>query len=304
MGIARGAARLLLDEHFKRPFNGSVLTLGRQRCFFTLSELREWAELHNVVLAEVDEKIKASVCTFDNNNTTDAALFHSLDFQSVESCDYSSYQEADQIFDLNLPAPSKLHNKYDVIYDGGTLEHVFHLPQALENIYDLLKDGGRSVHLVPTLNFVDHGFYSFSPTLFHDYYEANGWNILSFKMIEITQQHATDPWKIYDYKPGILNHLSFGGFRNGELLLTFCVAQKTSRSSKDRIPQQYRYQTYWNNEKLDAVSTAPRTITWIQGIVSFFKKNIKHIPVFFQVVRFCYRLVFRNAKKPPITDKY
>ena len=165
MGIAKGAARLLLDECWKRPFSGTILQLGRQKLFFQKEEFNEWALFHNVDLVN-DISIKDS----DKENhiftggMDDVDFFKAIGFDSVESCDYSDFQAADHVFDLNKPVPKHLYNKYDVILDSGTLEHVFHLPQVLKNIYDMLKVGGRVIHLLPSSNWIDHGFYSFSPT--------------------------------------------------------------------------------------------------------------------------------------------
>ena len=60
-----------------------------------------------------------------------------------------------------------------MIIDGGTMEHIFHIPNVLNNIYRMLRVGGRIIHISPSSNYVDHGFYSFSPTLFYDFYQTN-----------------------------------------------------------------------------------------------------------------------------------
>ena len=44
MGIPRGSARLLLDEHRQRPFSGTVLQIGRSSVYFTRRELETWPE--------------------------------------------------------------------------------------------------------------------------------------------------------------------------------------------------------------------------------------------------------------------
>ena len=70
------------------------------------------------------------------------------------------------IHDLNLPVPPELHERYDLIIDGGTLEHVFHVPIAMENCMKMTKTGGHVVIITNINNLVGHGFYHFSPDFF------------------------------------------------------------------------------------------------------------------------------------------
>ena len=85
-----------------------------------------------------------------------------------------------------MNAPQQLHETGQSLWldnitrgllDSGTLEHVFHLPNALKSVVELAKVGGRVMLLSPSSNHFDHGFYMFSPTLFYDYFSANGLRI-------------------------------------------------------------------------------------------------------------------------------
>ena len=307
MGIAKGAARLILDECSKHPFSGSVLQLGRQKLFFSLPELEEWAGLHNVELAETIPEAVASIKLVSEGCVDDKTFFHKLGFQTVHSCDYSDFQAADHVFDLNLPIPEHLHNKYDLIVDSGTLEHVFHLPQALKNVHDLLKEGGRVIHLLPATNYVDHGFYMFSPTLFHDYYSANRWDIDTAYIIELTRRHDVDPWRIYQYTPGVLNSLSSGGFDRGYLVNIYFVVRKNEKSTTDVIPQQSRYQ----EDKWKASTGTQYSIGYRDGFLPKLIQKIKSRgafmksrPLLYSVIMSVVDGIFRRGRMPPIIAKY
>ena len=82
----------------------------------------------------------------------------------------------------------------------------------------------------------------FSPTLFHDFYTANGWRIEAEYFFEFFPYwfrgrfHST-PWKIRRYTPGCLDHLAYGGFGARQVAL-FVVATKVAGATADRIPQQ------------------------------------------------------------------
>ena len=92
-------------------------------------------------------------------------LFRNLGFGEIETMDYAPYEGPVIEQDLNEPVPAKLHNEFDFIFDGGTIEHVFNVPQALENVYKMLKPGGRFVSANGMNGWVGHGMYQFSPEL-------------------------------------------------------------------------------------------------------------------------------------------
>jgi hypothetical protein len=69
---------------------------------------------------------------------------------------------------LNYTIPADYVEKYDVVVDMGTLEHLANLSTALRNIFGLLKMSGIYYFGVPCNNWVNHGFFQFSPTFFLD----------------------------------------------------------------------------------------------------------------------------------------
>lgn len=98
------------------------------------------------------------------------AMFRSLGFGDVESLDFSDFEGAQLLCDLNQPVPEEWHGQFDFIFDGGTLEHVFNVPQALRNMFDMLSPNGRFVALNPLNNWVGHGLYQFSPELVYAFW--------------------------------------------------------------------------------------------------------------------------------------
>jgi hypothetical protein len=242
MGITKSSVRLLLDQSRKKNFQGSVLQLGRQSVYLSWKELQEYASLHEVELQKV-EKVNLSNFTnlADRNYIDDITLFQALGFQDVYSCDASKFEGATYVFDLNYLVPESMCSQFDLIINGGTIEHIFHLPNALLNIHNMLKISGQIIHFAPTSNHVDHGFYCFSPTLFYDYYHANQYTIDSAYLFEQPFSDTTlGSWKIYHYQPGCLDQFSVGGLPG--TFGTYFVATKTTSSTGDVIPQQNFYQ--------------------------------------------------------------
>ena len=234
MGIAKVAYSLLAELKKDYPdLGGNILQLGRQTVMVNASQCL--SVMNNF-------KIEPKINLDDANKSSidDATLFRSLGFDLVESIDFSDYEKPTYTHDFNQPVPESFYEKYDAIYDGGTTEHIFNFPQCLKNIFKMLKRGGVVMHASPANDYVDHGFYSFSPTVFYDYYTANGFQILKSCIFEVLPSINT--CIVYDYDPKKFS-LPRNGF--GELLVWF-VARKVDESTCDVIPQQGAYVKTWS----------------------------------------------------------
>jgi hypothetical protein len=102
------------------------------------------------------------------------AWFAEQGFSGVDSLDVSEHEGATYVCDLNQDIPPNLRGRYDVVYDGGTMEHVFDVRMFLSNCGSLVSGGGFVIHSVPVNNFVNHGFWQISPTALLSFYRLNG----------------------------------------------------------------------------------------------------------------------------------
>jgi hypothetical protein len=251
MGIPRGSARLLMREGQQRPFGGVVLQLGRSSVYFTNTELEGWARADGFDLAPVatpelshDPRLAAAGCLADDT------FFRRLGFDQVEACDIAEWEGAEHIFDLNGELPADLEGRFDAVFETGTIVQIFDLPQVLSNLSKLLKPGGRVIHCaVPSNNHMDLGFYMLCPTFFADYYAANGWRVDSHLLCEyFAYWHRgrlhSDRWRVYDYRPGMLDGLSYGRY-GGAQAATFLAATKVEGATGDRTPQLGQYRQTW-----------------------------------------------------------
>lgn len=87
--------------------------------------------------------------------------------------DFTHYEGSEITHDFNYSLPANFEEKYDIVLDIGTCEHIFNFPQALLNVLKMTKLNGRIYHVGP-LAMLNHGFYSYNPTLFCDFYGDNG----------------------------------------------------------------------------------------------------------------------------------
>jgi len=267
MGIPRGTARLLLDEAKRRPFSGRVLELGRMSVFFGDDELAGWAAEQRVELAALDRvELSHDPRLAEAGCLSDTSFFRRLGFGEVETLDVSDWEKPDLVWDLNRPVPEAWHGRYDCVFESGTIQHVFHIPQVLANVHHLLAPGGRVVHgQAPSHNHVDHGFWMFSPTLFHDYWSAAGYSIDAAYWCEIEpywirSRFESPPWRIRRYRPGSLDAHSYGGFGRRQVSLFF-VATKAPEAAGVVVPQQSYYERFWSDEagpRMDAEAQSRR----------------------------------------------
>ena len=182
----------------------------------------------------------------------DQLIFKILGFDTVESIDFSDYENPTHIHDLNKPIPESLQNKYDFVYDGGSSEHIFDFPQVLRNYHSMLKDGGIIAHAIPSTNHLDHGFYMFSPTLLWDYYLANNYKFIRAYIIEYNLSSAISGASshIWEYQPDAV-HNPFSGWNGNNMLLWF-VVRKLPKSTCSVVPQQGYYREVWDQQESDS----------------------------------------------------
>ncbi len=246
MGLTAASVRAILAESIRRPYKGLVLTLGVQDIFLTKDEFTAIAgEFGEYLLTKFNLSEKPELAADDF--ISDKCFFASLGFSETIRLDASDYEGAEIVHDLNVPlnetstaTSDAIIGSCDVVINGGTIEHVFNIPNALRNIFTLLKVGGRVIHCVaPSSNHMDHGFYMFSPTLFVDYYLANKFDINTFKIVKYRPETG-NKWDTLDYVPGSLFPISMGGLDDACYGI-YIVATKTAASTWEEVPQQGMY---------------------------------------------------------------
>ena len=183
----------------------------------------------------------------------DAFLQAGFGFETYHTLDATTYEHCDVLYDLNCAnIKDSIAEPYDLVMDTGTMEHVFLTQNYLKNIFDSLKVGGYVIHCSPTNNHIDHGFFQFSPTLFHDYYRANKYELIDIRLFgrEKDYANATHFARDIPYSFGCLDDVAFGGF-DDRLYTTFVLARKTAHSTWDAIPQQGVYnENIWDGKEL------------------------------------------------------
>lgn len=239
MGIGREAFYLLSQLNSLERFeNKSVLQLGKQS---GITSKRQIASISKVFDTEFSYTPENKYYFYRNYPTGDQ-IFQNLGFKIIDSIDVSNYEGANIIHDLNTVIPENFTTDYDLVFDGGTTEHLFDQITALKNLHKLLKVGGIVVHATPANNYLDHGYFQPQPSFYYEYYLANGYEIVQSYLIE-SNRNFYQRRRVYEYKPLLYEHLSYGGW-GGRMIGNWFAFKKLQTSTTGKIPQQRRYTDY------------------------------------------------------------
>ena len=126
MGIVAATALLILEEGKRRAYRGKILQLGRQDIWFIGNGLKSLVEqvgftLHTPQSGSIDP----------DQRVKDVDFFQALGFSDVLSMECGAEEAVDYNFDLNNVVPAEWHEQFDAIYDGGTCEHIFKMPNCM-----------------------------------------------------------------------------------------------------------------------------------------------------------------------------
>jgi SAM-dependent methyltransferase len=255
MGISRGTIRLLGMALGGARRAGSVVTFGVQKIGATRAE---------AVAALAASGIEpAHPAAGGDGRLHQEELFRMLGYSTVESIDVYDAERPTHVLDLNRPLPPPLLGRFDLVYDGGTTEHCFSVPDVLGNATRLLKTGGRIIHHLPLNNWVDHGFYQFSPTLFFDFYAANG-----FAEPALTlhfSRRGRDSYIAYDPQADGNVPYALGG---DSQVMGFFTAIKRESVQPPAYPIQGRYRRAFGGEH-----AAPQGAGWLARLKRSLKKR-------------------------------
>jgi hypothetical protein len=162
-----------------------MLTLGLQDCHFTYNEVLAFLAKHSIPHRHLTEGEVRLTTGFKwlppkeaeeyRNCIHQETLFRLLGFapENIHALDANDFEGADVIHDLNVSIDDGLVGRFDFIFDGGTIEHVFSVKDSLFNTARMCKVGGLVVHISP-VDYLNHGLINFNPGLFRDFYLANG----------------------------------------------------------------------------------------------------------------------------------
>ncbi len=206
----------------------TVLSLGNPTINFTRNALNKFLRSFPNEIKEFPQEVE-----LDGKN-----LFKHLGYESFLVLDVHKDTDVDIVWDLNNSnnLPHEYLNYFDLLIDPGTLQHVFDIRSCLDCITKLTKINGYIYHISPGNNYMDHGFYQISPTLFQDYYYEN-----QFKLVSLSIQADKRIKELIPYTENVYRNKQLQNkFRNNKKVKVHQIVQKKV-SSENKIPIQHFY---------------------------------------------------------------
>jgi hypothetical protein len=247
MGIVYADVRNLIERFRPESEGKRVITLGRLFVFLHPNEI---SRLRKILAG--DERALSYFDSYKWGEFAERMFTELFRCAEVESMDFSSYEGATHLHDIGQPVSEALRGDYDLVLDGGTLEHVFNLPVALTNMIRLARVGGLVYSNTPSNNLSGHGFYQFSPELLYRVMSPeNGMEIVinrigiaKFPSVERSSRHP-----VYDV-------VDPASVRSRVRLLSprpvyiMCMARKTAETEPFTHPVlQSDYSRKWGGDK-------------------------------------------------------
>src|ERR1039457_5647621 len=175
MGLSKSIIATLIQEHKRSPFHSPALLLGKQHVYATMREVRSLMREHHLDPHPLPSGIQELTDMPDwaygqqSRFISDRALLWTIAGIDMKALDCSAYEHADYAHDLNLPLPEMWSGRFGLVIDGGTCEHVFNVKNSFHCVAELAQpNGGQVIHITQASNWLDHGFFQFSPTVFYD----------------------------------------------------------------------------------------------------------------------------------------
>jgi hypothetical protein len=232
MAIAEAELRFLIECHKRGASFARTVTIGRQHLLMDNQTLRRY-----VMDIEIDYNVPSGTI----HGVYADELFRYFGAEKVDSLDASSYEGATILHDMNKQIPPELKQRYSVVLDGGSLEHIFNFPMAIKNCMEMIEVGGHFIGISPANNLLGHGFYQFSPDLYFSIFtKRNGFVVKEILFCESM---------FGSYFVEVSNPATSGQRiqlrNNREVYMYVLAARKKDCPVFLEMPQQSFYQTAW-----------------------------------------------------------
>ena len=254
MGIIYRQAKMLLDAHRAGVPMNRLLMVGRQNLFLHPSELREVRSVYGGLLAD-----------YQWGEYADRFFKECLRVSEVSALDYSSYEGANLLYDLNKPVPGELEGQFDVVVEAGSLEHIFNVPVGIANLMKMTKVGGTIFACTISNNLSGHGFYQFSPELiFRVFTLENGFELGQVLALEARYPsiERTPILNAFEVSDPALVHSRVGLMTQYPVILLFSARKIAERPLFAKTPMQSDYAEAWTGKK----TLGSRMPPWVRRI--------------------------------------
>ncbi len=172
-------------------------------------------------------------------------MLEMLGAETIDSLDYSAYEGANILHDMNLPVPPDLKERFSTVLESGSLEHIFNFPTSIGNCMEMTALNGHLLIITPVNNIMGHGFYQFSPEVFYRVLgERNGFELQEMLIFEYSPE---EKWYSVKDPKNVKQRVEL---MNSSATYLCVKAQRTSiKPILMDFPQQSDYEDAWEGRE-------------------------------------------------------
>lgn len=240
MGLDTNGIKFLLSSHRNGISLRRTLMVGRQILNLDFQEFKR--NLKGFGLYKSDDQVE-NLLAVDGGYAE--GFLKTLGAETIDSLDYSNYEGANLLHDMNLVIPDGLKRKYDLVLESGSLEHIFNFPVSMANCMEMVAEGGHLLIITPVNNIMGHGFYQFSPEVFYRVLNnRNGFEIEQMLIFEYSPDekwYSVDDPKLVKQRVELMNSSA----------TYLCVRAKRIKvvDVLTQFPQQSDYEDAWEGRE-------------------------------------------------------
>jgi hypothetical protein len=265
MGLKYGVVEQLVSLAARPDFAPArLVTIGRLNVYL---HPVEWRSLCASAGDARRDRLRAAERDTPFGGYADALLQALWPDVPVDVLDASDYEGANLLHDLNRPLPRVLAQRYDVVIEAGTLEHVFNVAEAFRTLLALARVGGVVIMDAPANNLCGHGFYQMSPELVYRVFQAtNGYRLDACLLEEFRYPSTEFLPRVRAVRPRDPNDVRDRVRLMSRGPVELCaVATRTSAVEPfaDGWPMQSDYQTIWDTAGHATVAQEPGVLRWL-----------------------------------------
>jgi len=259
MALTYQDAKLLIEARLHGVDFEETLTIAHLALFLHPGEIRN---LQKTYRSQFPDSTIHPLENYKFGETSDDFLRVFLGVSVLSIMDYSPYEGANIVHDLNQPVPENLHSRFDAVIEAGSLEHIFNFPAAIANLMKMVKVGGSIFIAVPANNLCGHGFYQFSPEImFRIFTQENGFEVKEVALYEdlYPSTHMTSSQSVYKVTDPEKVRIRVGLISKRPV--TMMVEAKRIEEIDPFInpPMQSDYVELWEKDKANRSSTSNKS---------------------------------------------
>ena len=236
MGLGIGSIQNILElykfGYFKN--SSSVIEIGSQELHLKKEDLKELFDEVSLKSDLIDKYPNIKNWP-ERPRTSSKYLYESLGIKEYHSIDINGDYGA-IVHDLNKPFEDKSKfNKFDIVTDFGSCEHVFNIGECYRTMHNLTKPGGYIIITQAVLR--GNGYFKFDESFFEGIAAANNYNII-FSSYSLVPDSKTKSGSVYEFhiprNRELFNVLDFSKLKE----LNICGVLQKTKEDEFKIPYQ------------------------------------------------------------------